>query len=185
MRSTRAVQTTFEVVPGRSAVLVKARSSVGPISFATSEVRGEISGELVGDTIDAAAPVTGRLSVSLSSLTSGNSLYDTELKRRIDARRFPEAVLELEHAALVEGTSRYDLTGRIEIHAVTRPLSGSVTVRPVRRDVLVVRGQHSLNIREFDLDVPTTLSLKIYPEVSVELHLEARARPDAGGGPAR
>jgi len=46
-------------------------------------------------------------------------------------------------------------------------------------------GQHSLNIREFDLAVPTTLALKIYPEVSVELHLEARARPGAVSEPAR
>lgn len=181
MRSRRAVQTAFEVLPGRSAVLVKARANVGPISFATAEVRGALCADLEADMVDTAGPVTGRLSVSLSSLTSGNSLYDTELKRRIDARRHPDAVLELERARRVEGTGRYELAGRIEIHDVTRPLTGSVTVEPLQRGILVVRGQHTLDIREFDLEVPTTLALKIYPEVSVEMHLEARSRPAPPG----
>lgn len=180
MRSTRVAQTTFDVMPGRSAVLVKARSSVGPISFATSDVRGEIGAGVEEDTIGAGDPVTGQLTVSLTSLTSGNGLYDTELKRRIDARRYPDAFLELEHAVRAGRTNRYDLTARLEIHDIVRPLVGFVTVEPLRRDVLVVRGQQMLDIREFDLDVPMTLALKIQPEVSVEMHLEAQARPPGG-----
>jgi polyisoprenoid-binding protein YceI len=171
-----AAQTTFEVVPGRSAVLVKARSNVGPISFATSELRGEISAEVDGHSIDTTAPVKAQLIVSLRSLTSGNTLYDTELKRRIDARRYPDAVVELSHASHLAGSDRYELSGRIEIHDVVRVLDGSVTVESLAKGALVVRGQQAIDIREFDLAVPTTLALKIYPEVSIELHLEARAR---------
>jgi polyisoprenoid-binding protein YceI len=163
-------------MPGRSAVLVKARSNVGPISFATSELSGEISAEVQDEAIDIAAPVKAKLTVSLKALTSGNTLYDTELKRRIDARRYPDAFLELERAAKVDGTDRYELGGRIEIHGVVRPIAGFVTVEPLRRGVVVIRGQQTIDIREFDLEVPTTLALKIYPEVSVEMHLEAQGR---------
>ncbi len=42
--------------------------------------------------------------------------------------------------------------------------------------MMVIRGQQTLDIREFELDVPMTLALKILPEVSVEMHLEARAQ---------
>jgi polyisoprenoid-binding protein YceI len=171
-----ATLTTFDVRPGRSAVLVKARSNVGPISFATSEVHGEISGDVDGAIIDAGSPVKAQLTVSLRSLTSGNTLYDTELKRRIDARRFPDAVLELERTVKAAETGRYDLEGRIELHDVVRILAGSVVAEPVRDGLLVVRGTQTLDIREFSLEVPTTLALKIYPEVVIEMHLEARAR---------
>lgn len=167
----------FEVQPGRSAVLVKARSNVGPISFATSHVRGEISAKLEGKTIDLDSPITAELTVSLRELTSGNSLYDTELKRRIDARRYPEATLHLERATRTTTESnRFELSGRIELHAVVRPLHGVVTVERLERDKMAIRGQQTLDIREFELDVPTMLALKIFPEVSVEMHLEARAQ---------
>ena len=176
MRSKGGSQTIFEVQAGRSAVLVKARSNVGPISFATSELHGEISADVDGKSIDATAPVKARLSVALRSLTSGNSLYDTELNRRIDARRYPDAVLELEHATHLAGTNRYELGARIEIHDVVRPIGGIVTVDSLGQGAIVVRGQQTLDIRDFDLEVPTTLALKIYPEVSVEIHLEARSQ---------
>jgi polyisoprenoid-binding protein YceI len=176
LSSRAAAQTLFEVQPGRSAVLVKARSSVGPISFATSQVTGVISAEIDGNVIDLEAPITADLTVSLRELTSGNSLYDTELKRRIDARRFPEATLHLEQVERTAETTEFGLSGRIELHAVVRPLRGVVTVECLERDKMVIRGQETLDVREFGLDVPTTLALKIYPEVSVEMHLEARAQ---------
>jgi polyisoprenoid-binding protein YceI len=166
----------FDVQPGRSAVLVKARSNVGPISFATSEVKGVISAEIDGKVIDLEAPITADLTVSLRELTSGNSLYDTELKRRIDARRYPEATLHLEQVERAVESKEFGLSGRIELHAVVRPLHGVVTVERLERDRMVIRGQQTLDVREFGLDVPTTLALKIYPEVSVEMHLEARAQ---------
>jgi polyisoprenoid-binding protein YceI len=169
-----AVPTVFDVLPRRSAVLVKARSNVGPIAFATSEVRGTISAELDGKVIDLDTPITAELTVSLSELTSGNTLYDTELKRRIDVRRYPDATLHLDQVTRVGASNQFDLTGRIELHAVARALHGVVEVERLERDVMIVRGQQTLDIRDFDLDVPPLLALKIYPEVSVEMHLEAR-----------
>ena len=181
MRSTRVAQTTFDVTPGRSAVLIKARSSVGPISFATSDVRGQISAGVDADTIGADAPVAGQP----DGVAHVAHVGQRPLRHRAEAadRRaaLPRGLLAA--GACGQGataTNRYDLTARLEIHDVVRPLVGFVTVEPLRRDVLVVRGQQTLDIREFDLDVPTTLALKIYPEVSVEMHLEAQARPPGG-----
>jgi hypothetical protein len=175
MSSGPAAPTVFHVQPGRSAVLVKARSNIGPISFATSGVRGSISAALDSGAIDLDTPVAAEVIVSLRELTSGNTLYDTELKRRIDARRFPDAILRLEQVARADEPNRFVLSGRIELHAVVRPLSGVVAVERLERDKMVIRGRHTLDIREFDLDVPPLLALKIYPDVSVEMQLEARA----------
>ncbi len=179
-----AAQTVFAVVPGRSAVLLKARSNVGPIAFATSEARGEIECTFDGSRIvvDPEGPqVRGTLAISLRALTSGNPLYDTELARRIDGRRHPDARVELERVAPGTGAGRYLAAGRVEIHDVSRPIEGSITVEvhgvgSAGGPVLVARGQHVLDIREFGLEVPATLALKIRPEISLELYLEARPR---------
>ena len=78
------------MVSGRSAVLIEARSNVGPIAFGTTGLQGHIDVALGDQSIDLeAAAVVALLEVELTTLTSGNSLYDAELLRRIDARRHP------------------------------------------------------------------------------------------------
>jgi hypothetical protein len=171
--STRAPsQVRFAVAPGRSAVLVKARSPLGPISFATSRVSGTLILTVRGGVIDTSAPMEGRLEVPLQTLTSGNTLYDTEFRRRIDTRRHPSATIDLLGAAPSDDGHGYAVTGEIEFHNETRAIAGTVTADFPRPDVLVVRGEQTLDIREFNLETPNGLGLKIYPDVLIEMHLE-------------
>jgi polyisoprenoid-binding protein YceI len=167
---------TFDVLPGRSAVLIKARSNVGPISFATTDIEGTFSAAITDGHLVTDGDVSGHLTVSLQGLTSGNVLYDSELRRRIDTRRFPSAILELQSAVASTDRTRFELTSTLEMHNVTRSLTGSVSVDISGQNTAVVRGEQTLDVRDFDLEVPTTLALKIYPDVLVELHLEGRAR---------
>jgi polyisoprenoid-binding protein YceI len=170
-----ASQMAFKVLPGRSAVLVKARSTVGPISFGTTEVEGTISTMVKDGAFDTNAHQEARLEVQLNKLTSGNRLYDDELRRRIDARRYPLATIDLRSAAQIGKTDRYELTGEIEFHNIIREIAGTVSVDYPKPNTVVIRGEQIFDIREFNLEVPTTFMLKIYPDVWVELHLEARA----------
>lgn len=175
MNSHVATQMTFDVVPGRSVVLVKARSNVGPISFATTDVAGKITTVVHDGTFDTDAILEARLEVKLDTLASGNSLYDAEIRRRIDARRYPSAVIELRSAARIGATNRYELSGEIDLHGLTRTIAGTVTADFSQPGSVVVRGEHMFDIRDFQLEVPATLMLKIYPDVWVEMHLEAHA----------
>jgi polyisoprenoid-binding protein YceI len=170
-----ASQMAFKVLPGRSAILVKARSTVGPISFGTTEVEGTISTMIKDGAFDTDAHQEARLEVQLNKLTSGNRLYDDELRRRIDARRYPMATIDLLSAAQIGKTDRYELTGQIEFHNITREIAGTVSIDYPQPNTVVIRGEQIFDIREFNLEVPTTFMLKIYPDVWVELHLEARA----------
>jgi hypothetical protein len=163
---------SFHVISGRSAVLVRARSSVGPISFATNELEGVVTLALRDQLVDTAAPLGGRLVVPLTKLTSGNGLYDTELHRRVSSRRFPLAVIELSGATSC-GSNRYELTGEMEFHNVVRTISGFVSFENPDPGSIVIRGERTFDVRDFNLEIPTSLSLKFYPEVSVEMHLEA------------
>jgi PadR family transcriptional regulator PadR len=85
----------FIVVPERSAVLVEARSTVGPITFGALGITGFVECQTTGHGISPGEHTRARLEVPVEQLRSGNGLYDAELLRRIDARRFPIAALEL------------------------------------------------------------------------------------------
>lgn len=165
----------FAVDAGASGIAIKARSNVGPITFLTNAMEGWIEADLSDD--DVIGGPTASLAIQLNTLQSGNSLYDAELLRRIDARRYPTAELLLQDAAQVRDTSRYQLTATLTVHGISRTVDGSVEVAFTDgdHDRLTVTGDQAIDIRDFSLSTPALLMLKIYPEVRVLLHLEARA----------
>ena len=89
------------------------------------------------------------------------------------ARVYPTAVVELDQAEASTTEDRFQLTGRLTFHGVTRTLRGMVGVSLVDDRTLVVTGEETVDIRDFEISSPTILMLKIYPDVRVYLHLEA------------
>lgn len=179
MVTTRADATTFQV-SDRSTVIVGARSTMGPIAFETRSIQGTIRASVVDDDVELEPKPDVSIDVDLSELRSGNDLYDAEIRRRIDVRRFPACHLELRAADRV-GPGRYSIAGEMTFHDITRAVLGSVQVT-VDDDRLIVVGEKTFDIREFDIPPPTILMLKIYPDVQVQLFLEAVATDQ--GGPA-
>ena len=82
--------TRFRIVPERSRVWIDASSSVHPIHSETNGLEGWFEAEL-GERgqIEGHAGPHGHLALAVGRLTSGNPLLDREMKRRIDARRYP------------------------------------------------------------------------------------------------
>jgi DNA-binding PadR family transcriptional regulator len=168
---------SFRVVPDRSVVLVEARSTVGPISFGAIGVTGWIETEVSTGAVRGNAHTRAHLQIAMDGLRSGNGLYDAELSRRIDARRFPNATIDLRECDEVWAEERYRLTGDLDFHGVTRRVQGTVEVTSALDDGrLVVTGDQALDIRDFDIASPTVLMLRIYPDVRVRLHVEAEPR---------
>lgn len=163
----------------RSAILVQARSTVGTLSFGSSRLGGEVWLAPDGAGIDLATPPTAVVTVPMDSLTSGNTLYDAELQRRLSIRRFPQVTLELTQVTGVNGTD-YQATGVVTLHGVTATLSGVVDLSFPEPGVLMATGEHVMDVREFDIDVPTVLMLRIYPDVSISLQLVATEQAAAG-----
>lgn len=165
--------TSFRVRPDQAAVVLIARSSAGPITFGTTGIEGSIQAELAGDSVLTLAAPRARLEVPVSQFTSGNNFYDGELLRRIDARRFPAAHVDLRRAVAVGQTGRYHVAGDLTFHGVTQPLEGMVELSFPTPDTMIVEGRQVLDMRNFGITPPGLAMLKIYPEVRVELHLEA------------
>jgi polyisoprenoid-binding protein YceI len=165
----------FTVVPERSTVTIEARSSVGPIQWEAAGAEGWVEAELVDGAIDTSITPKANLELAVRNLRSGNTLYDAELMRRIDARRYPVTTVVLTQAS--GDASRYQLIGDVTFHGVTRQLRGSVLAEIDAGGGLVVTGEQTFDIRDFRVPSPTILMLKIFPDVRVRLRLEA-ARED-------
>ncbi len=177
---TRPVPRRFRLSADRSVVLIDVRSTVGPISFGAMGVTGHVDVVMSDGAVDTAMPPSARVEFAVDGLRSGNSLYDAELLRRIDARRFPTAVLDLVECEATGAGGRYSLTGELTFHGVTRPAHGTVSVELASDDRLVVTGEQVFDIRDFDVPSPTVLMLRIYPDVRVHLHVEATLEEDPG-----
>ncbi len=163
----------FRVVPDRSAVMINARSSVGPITFGAIGVTGVIEVTVAGRRVCSPPSPAAHLEVDVEQLRSGNSLYDAELLRRIDARRHPTVSLDLRACTAVGSNGRYQLQGEVTFHGVSRPLDGTVSVAMTCEHTMVIRGEQVVDIRDFGVVSPTVLMLRIYPDVVVGIQIEA------------
>jgi hypothetical protein len=173
-------------VPERSAVLIEARSSVGPITFGALGITGQIRVLAAGDQVTADDSTDAHLEIPVAALSSGNGLYDAELRRRVDAARFPTATLDLDRCTVSGSGDHLTLEGRIGFHGVTRTLQGPVVASIPGPGHLTVTGDQVLDIRDFAVPSPTVLMFRIYPQVVVKLQVEAElVMPDDDGGRRR
>jgi hypothetical protein len=149
----------------------------GPLDGGPDQLRRSgVTGSVVADVADGTVR-TGRnwshIEIAVDGLRSGNRAYDAELLRRIDARRFPTASIDLRDCVAIGAGNRYRLAGELTFHGVTRPAQGTVHVAVVPERRLVITGEQGFDIRDFAVPSPTVLMLRIYPDVRVRLHIEA------------
>jgi len=165
----------YRVVPERAALVLVARSNAGPITFGASGIEGSIEAEVGEGSVSVRIPPAARLKVPIDQLTCGNQVYDAELLRRVDARLFPSATLELLNATPVGSTGRYHVEGELTFHGVTRKMAGTVAVTFPAPGRMVIEGEQVLDMRNFEITPPAVAMLRIYPDVRVQLHVEADA----------
>jgi DNA-binding PadR family transcriptional regulator len=163
----------FQLVPDRSVLLIEVRSTVGPISFGALGITGSVEAEVADGSLRSGSQPAAHVEIAVEGLRSGNTMYDAELLRRIDARRFPLASIDLRDCLAIGAGNRYRLVGELTFHGVTRPAQGTVQVAVVSDRRLVITGEQVFDIRDFDVPSPTVLMLRIYPDVRVRLHIEA------------
>jgi YceI-like domain len=176
-RPLRVVRTTmtalrFSLDPVRSCVWVDARSSLLPIKTQTRGLQGWVEMSLLPDgSVDLDVPVQGRLEISVDRLSSGNQLYDRELKRRIDARRHPLIIGQISGVSTTGTPGRYRVAGDLSFHGETRVFEHDMTIAVDGESSIELKGDRVFDIREFGMKPPSMLMLKVYPEVAVRVEL--------------
>lgn len=168
------MSTSFALDPERSRIRIEARTSVGPVAWIGTAVTGSFTATLLdGGAIDLDGPASGEVVVPITNLRSGNRVYDGELLRRIDARRFPKATVALVSAQRLSDTS-VSASASVVFHGQQRSVSGTLGLVVEEDGTVAVTGDQGLDIRDFGLPAPTMLMLKVYPDVRISLALFGR-----------
>src|ERR1700737_3300613 len=101
----------YRIDPERSRVWVDAKSSLHAIHTETNGLEGFIDAEVVdGGQLDLAVAPKGRLQFAIERLSSGNPLEDREMRRRVDAARYPTIVGELGTMKALGEKGRFHVT---------------------------------------------------------------------------
>jgi hypothetical protein len=168
----------FTFDSSRSCVWVNARSNLHPINTETRGLAGWVEVAVRhGGGLDLGTAVTGQLQLSTDRLSSGNQLYDRELKRRIDARKYPLIEGRIIRVTKGEGTDVYLVTGDLSFHGHTRTFEHEMTIQVLEGSQIELKGEYIFDIREFNMKPPSMLMLKVYPEVSVRVELYGTKEP--------
>jgi polyisoprenoid-binding protein YceI len=166
MRATRYV---FD--SARSCVWVSGRSSLHPINTETRGITGWFEASFREDgTLDLGEGVAGELELSVERLTSGNQLYDRELRRRMDAKRYPIIGGRVTQIVINGTHPRYLVAGDISFHGKTRSFEHEMDITRAH-DTVELSGDYVFDIREFGMKPPSMLMVRVYPEISVRVEL--------------
>jgi hypothetical protein len=163
----------FTVDPDSSTVAIEARSSVHPIRGETNGIEGTVEVSVDGDEIVLKPMPTARIELPVDRLSSGNKLYDTEMHRRIDSRRFPTIIGELSRVG-PGADGGFRAAGTLHFHGRTQEVEADI-VAELSDGRLIADWHQVVDIRDFGVDPPRILLLRVYPDVGVTVHIEAGA----------
>ena len=157
----------YRVVPDRSKIWADARSSLHPISLETTGLEGFLDMTIVDGHLDTNAPVSGSVELDASLLKTGNGLYDRELERKLEMRKYPRVRGRVISARALDSGATYRVQGELSLRGQTSAVQGDVQMRIVDATTVEFQGEQTIDIRNFGLEPPKFLVLKVYPDVKL------------------
>ena len=161
--------TRYTVDTDRSEVTVYASSSLHGITGHADGLRGWVD-------LDDATITGARVELDAERLAWGNPLLDRETRRRIDAARHPTIIGTMTTLGSIESSSTEPtppLRGTIAFHGVEREVSGVVTITHADAEELVIEGEQTFDVRDWGLEPPRLLMLKVNPDILVAIRVRA------------
>ena len=166
--------TRYTIVPDRSRVWIDARSNVHPIHSETSGLEGYVDLLLEpGGRLDPSSESRGHLSLAVDHLKSGNRMEDRELRRRIDAGRFPLIEGELGQMVREGSDGSYRVSGDVTFRGARRHYEDIMNMELIDDRTISLSGSSRFDIRDFGMQPPRVLVLKVEPEVDVKVAIVA------------
>jgi len=163
----------YRIDPSRSQVWINARSNVHPIHSRTDGLEGWIDLKFTSaGRLDLRARPTAHLEFAVAHLRSANPLEQRELRRRIDAKHHPLILGEL--TILEPGADgHFRAGGEVTFRGVTRAHSDELTIEEVDDSTIRVEGRSTFDVRDFGMEPPKILVLKVEPLVEVRIEVTA------------
>jgi polyisoprenoid-binding protein YceI len=154
----------------RSELALSGDSSIHPLHTATSELTGYFEATIGEDgQLDLAAPIAGEIEIPVDSIQSGNTLIDREMRNRLNTRRFPQVVAKLIEIRKKSGPGRYQAIGDLTFHGVTKRLEDDLMIQQIDERTIEIQGEINLDVRDFKVEPPKLLALKVHPDVKAKL----------------
>ncbi len=117
------------------------------------------------------------MSLTVDHLSSGNRVEDRELQRRIDARRYPKIEGTLDKIAPSREGGSYLVGGDIDFRGVSRATTRDVmSISNVDEQTIRLAGKSNFDIRDYGMEPPRILMLKVEPEVDIRVEIFATKR---------
>ncbi len=163
----------FEVNTAQTTVQVGLRVNLHPSHVNANALTGFIECELDDQgkpRLD--QPYRAELALPVEAIKSGNGLQDREMRRRFDTSRYPTITAVVTHGEALDGEGRYRATARLTLHGVTKDITGDVQVTANGR-TLTIDGLQVINIKDFGIDPPRLIILKVEPDVDLQVHIVA------------
>jgi hypothetical protein len=166
--------TRYRIVADASEVVIDARSNVHPIHQRARGVDGFVD-LVMGDdgAVDVAHGVTAEISLATDRLVGSNPLETRELRRRIDAQRHPTITGRLDGLRAAEHPGTYVATGTVTFRGESRPAEDELSITLDDQGALHVEGTHEFDIRDFGMQPPRVLVMRVEPVVRIRLDVVA------------
>jgi polyisoprenoid-binding protein YceI len=163
----------FRVNTGKSTVKVGLRVNLHPSHIDANALSGVIECE-VDDQGNPLLdhPYSAELTLPVEAIKSGNGLQDREMRRRFDAGRYPTITARVTKGEALEGAGRYRAAAQLTMHGQTREISGDVELH-VDGTTMTIDGQQVVNVKDFGIDPPRLIILKVEPDVDLQVHIVA------------
>jgi polyisoprenoid-binding protein YceI len=157
-------------------VFIDARSTLHPIHSESKGLTGFFDGEVDAEgLLDLSSPPRASLEIPIDLLSSGNPIYDREMKRRVDARRFPAITAELTDMSPAGAAGRYTTQGDVTFRGVTQRVTDELVMSVPDAGTIVFQGEHVFNLPDFGMEPPRIMMLKVHPDVKIRVHIVAKA----------
>ena len=163
----------YRILPTRSRVWIDARSNVHPIHTEAEGLEGWLDLDITDGVLNVDQEMRGHLEFPVENLQSGNAFEDRELRRRIDSRRYPTIAGDLTAMKQASEPAQYVVNGDLTFRGVTRSYEDAMTLDVVDGTVTLA-GESVFDIRDFGMEPPRILMLKVQPEVSVRVEIVAQ-----------
>ncbi|MEA2638290.1 MAG: hypothetical protein QOE18_1347 [Chloroflexota bacterium] len=163
----------FRVNSSQSSVKVGLRINLHPSHIEANALTGVIECEVDDQgrpRLD--QPYSAELSLPVDAIKSGNSIQDREMRRRFDVGRYPTITARVTKGEALEGEGRYRAVAQLSMHGQSREISGEIQLR-VDGTTMTIDGQQVINVKDFGIDPPRLIILKVEPEVDLRVHIVA------------
>jgi polyisoprenoid-binding protein YceI len=162
----------FLPILDRSEITLEGQSRLHPIRATTNELEAHFEVELLADgQLDLATQSSGSIEVLVEDLKSMNPLYDREVRKRLDMRRYPKIRADVVEFREALGENRYLAVGDVAFHGVTQRLEDELIVKQLGEGTIEIRGEITINVRDFKVNPPNLPMVGIMPTVQVKLRL--------------